>query len=235
MLELARGLPMVRALVSCQGCEVSDAARERIFVQEFLPPGVVDPLMRAGTEAVFGVVAYTDEGEHVLGEGPDVERYRRIVGARLNVVPVERFSAARVHKVMWIGSEAALDTSLAHGVGERCRSAAVETVRSHREVFEFVPRGVNKATGTAVLAKRFGLAPQRVAAFGDAENDLALFDWAGLSVAMPHAGCEVRRRATITAPAGCAESAFARGVDALLASTPSGSWNGRLVVGEFPI
>ena len=218
MAEIARGMPLVRGLVSCQGCEASDPRRERVFVQQFLPPADVAPLVQVGVAAGFGVIAYTDRGERTPVDGPDIDRYRQITATPIEVLPAAVFAAERVFKVMWIAPEATLDAYLATGAAERCRPASAETVRSHREVFEFVPRGVNKATGTAVLAREFGVPAARVAAFGDADNDVPLFDWAGFSVAMPHARPEVRRRATVTAPAGCAESAFARGVDLLLAS-----------------
>ena len=218
MAEIARGLPLVCGLVSCQGCEASDPARTRIYVQKFMEPGDVAPVVKAGIDAGYGVIAYTENGENTPLDGPGIERYRRITGTRIEVVAPEVFAGERVFKVMWIGEEARIDAFLASGGVERCRPAAVETVRSHREVFEYVPRGVNKATGAAVLARELGIAPERVAAFGDAENDVPLFDWAGCSVVMPHARPEVRRHAKLTAPAGDAESAFARGVDVLLAS-----------------
>ena len=223
MAEIAGGLPMVCGLVSCQGCEASDPRRERIYVREFLPPGDVAPVVAAGLQAGFGVIAYTDQGERTPHDGPDVERYRRITATELVVMPPEAIAAEQVFKVMWIADEARLDAFLARDGAERCRPATAETVRSHREVFEFVPRGVSKATGTAALAREFGIPASRIAAFGDAANDVPLFDWAGFSVAMPHAPAAVRARATATAPGGCAESAFARGVDMLLASSFLGS------------
>jgi Cof subfamily protein (haloacid dehalogenase superfamily) len=224
MAEIARGLPMVRGLVSCQGCEASDRTRERIFVQEFMQPGDVAPVVAAGLQAGFGVIAYTDQGERTPLDGPDIDRYRRITATVIDVVTPAALAAEHVFKVMWITNEATLDGFLARGGADDCRPAAAETVRSHREVFEFVPRGISKATGTAVLAREYGISPAHVAAFGDADNDVPLFDWAGFSIAMPHSRAEVRRRATATAPAGSAESAFARGVDLLLASPFTGSF-----------
>lgn len=223
MAEIARGMPLVRGLVSCQGCEASDPERKRIYVQQFLRSADIAPVVAAGLEAGFGVIAYTENGERTPLDGPDIDRYRRITATPIDVVASTSLAAERVFKVMWIGSEPALDAFLARGGAEHCRPAAAETVRSHREVFEFVPRGVNKATGAAALAREFGIPAARVVAFGDADNDVPLFDWAGFSVAMPHARAEVRRRATATAPAGCAESAFARGVELVLAARFPGS------------
>ncbi len=217
MADIARTLPGVCGLVSCQGCEVSDPARSRILVQHFLPAEDVALVAEVGLRAGFGVIAYTDRGERTPLDGPDIDRYRRITNTEIEVVPVAELVREHVFKVMWITKESVLDDFLGRGGAATCRPAAAETVRSHREVFEFVPRGISKATGTALLAREFGLSAAQVIAFGDADNDVPLFDWAGFSVAMPHSRPEVQRRATVVAPAGEAESAFARGVEVALA------------------
>ncbi len=220
MAGIAAALPHVRAIVACQGGEVCDRTRGRILAQHFMQAADVALVVAAGLSAGFGVVAYTEHGEHAPRECPDVERYRRIAKTVVECVSPAVFAAERVFKVMWIAEEARLEAFLAAGGAAGCRPAAADSVRSHREVFEYGPRWVTKATGTAVVARELGIAAADVAAFGDADNDVPLFTWAGFSAAMPHARPEVRRRATVTAPAGPAESAFARAVDLLLA-TPS--------------
>ncbi len=219
MAEIASRMPLVCGLVSCQGCEASDPARRQIFAQHFLESADIGAAANTGLAAGLGVIAYTDAGERTLRDGPMIDRYRRITGTPIDEIPLEAVLRERIHKIMWIADEATLDAFLARGGANGCRPQGSDPVRSHREVFEFVPHGISKATGAAALAREFGVPAARIAAFGDAENDVPLFDWAGFSVAMPHARPEVRRRAKATAPAGDAESAFARGVDVLLAST----------------
>jgi len=50
-----------------------------------------------------------------------------------------------------------------------------------------VPRGTSKETGLRTGLARLGVAPQEVIAFGDDENDFALFEVAGLRVAVGNA------------------------------------------------
>lgn len=50
-----------------------------------------------------------------------------------------------------------------------------------------LPSGVNKATGLKVALDRLGLAPEEIVAIGDAENDHALLDSAGLGIAVANA------------------------------------------------
>ncbi len=217
MAAIAAALPQVRAIVACQGGEVCDRTRSRILAQHFMQPTDVALVVEAGLRAGFGVVAYTEDGEHTPAESPDVDRYRRIAKTVVECVPPAVFAAERVFKVMWIAEEARLEGFLATGGHQDCQPTAADSVRSHREVFEFGPRGVTKATGTAVVARELGIAPAQIAAFGDADNDVPLFAWAGFSAAMPHARPEVRRRATVTAPTGPTNSAFARSVELALA------------------
>jgi hypothetical protein len=216
MTQVAATLPMVGWIVGCQGGEVTDRNREQILARTFMKPTDVLAAAAAGMREGFGVVAYTVAGELAPRDGPDVERYRRITHTAIEVTGPHALAAEQVFKVMWIGTEDRLDAYVASGrLLDLAHTAS--TVRSHREVFEFGPRGVTKATGASLLARHLGLAPEQVAGFGDADNDTPLFDWAGFSVAMPQARREVQARATVVAPAGPPESAFARGVEQVLA------------------
>ena len=64
-------------------------------------------------------------------------------------------------------------------------------------------------------------------AFGDGDNDVPMFEWAGCSVAMPQGWPLARARAKLIAPDGPAETALARGIDLVLkadvATTPCAS------------
>lgn len=65
---------------------------------------------------------------------------------------------------------------------------------------ELVMPGVSKGTGAACLLEALewetGLAPSRVYAFGDSENDISLFDIADESIAMGQSSDAVKNRAT---------------------------------------
>ena len=80
---------------------------------------------------------------------------------------------------------------------------------------ELMPARVSKASALKVMAARLGLEAGEVIAFGDGENDVSMFEWAGTSVAMPHGWPAAIAAATYTAPEGADATAFARGVDML--------------------
>ncbi len=224
MARIAAEFPMIDAIVAGQGSEVCDPQRRRIHSRTFMQKTDVAAVVHAGLAEGFGVVAYTVDGEHTPREGPETARYRRIAKTAVACVAPEALIAEDVFKVMWIADAGRIDAFLAAGGRERCCPATATSVRSHREVFEYGPIGVSKATGVATIAEQFGIPSANVAVFGDAENDVPMFLWAGFSVAMPHAPADVRRRASAVAPDGPPESAFARGVELLgkaLEASPS--------------
>ncbi len=54
-------------------------------------------------------------------------------------------------------------------------------------LLELAPLGINKATGLARLAERHGVDPADVIVFGDAPNDVPMFEWAGTGYAVGNA------------------------------------------------
>lgn len=52
---------------------------------------------------------------------------------------------------------------------------------------ELMPAGVNKGMAVSALAQRLGIGPARVMALGDYDNDVSMFSYAGVSVAMANA------------------------------------------------
>jgi Cof subfamily protein (haloacid dehalogenase superfamily) len=61
--------------------------------------------------------------------------------------------------------------------------------------------GVDKGTGLRVVCEQLGIVPDEAMAVGDAHPDVAMFDVAGIGIAMGNAPEEVRERATAVAPA----------------------------------
>jgi HAD superfamily hydrolase (TIGR01484 family) len=75
------------------------------------------------------------------------------------------------------------------------------TYSTDRGLIELSAAGVTKATGLAEVCERLGVAPERVVAFGDMPNDVAMLRWSGHGVAMANAHDEVLATADeVTAP-----------------------------------
>jgi hydroxymethylpyrimidine pyrophosphatase-like HAD family hydrolase len=66
------------------------------------------------------------------------------------------------------------------------------------------------------MARRFGVQASAVAAIGDGENDIPMFEQAGFSIAMGNAGATVQAKADLVT-ASCNDDGFAKAMERLLA------------------
>lgn len=70
-------------------------------------------------------------------------------------------------------------------------------VRWHENSSDVVLAGVSKALGVEQVAKALKLKPEQIMVFGDGLNDMEVFDYAGLSVAMGNAVAELKDKADL--------------------------------------
>ena len=63
-------------------------------------------------------------------------------------------------------------------------ASTLRMVRWHEHSSDMVPISGSKAAGVAKVVDQLGLKPENVMVFGDGLNDLELFDYAGISIAM---------------------------------------------------
>lgn len=62
-----------------------------------------------------------------------------------------------------------------------------EVIKTRDVLLEFMPKGITKAYGIDLLAKKLGITAAEVMAIGDEENDLPMIAYAGIGVAMANA------------------------------------------------
>lgn len=74
-------------------------------------------------------------------------------------------------------------------------SERVDLVQTEEFYLEVLPKGINKGTALEYLANYLGVKKDQVAAFGDAENDLEMLRYAGMSFAMENASEEIKKEA----------------------------------------
>ena len=60
---------------------------------------------------------------------------------------------------------------------------------------EMVPKGMNKAVGIAAVCKIFGIPWEDTVVFGDSNNDLSMFEYAAVKVAMGNGSPKIRELA----------------------------------------
>jgi Cof subfamily protein (haloacid dehalogenase superfamily) len=214
MENFARELPGVRWLISAQGGEVSNVARTQMLEQHFLARAQVSAVIATLHRHSISALFYAEDG--ILTDSPlndALEFYQTLSGNVLHPVSPTALLEQPVFKVVAASTEAEIDALLAT---HEIRTLNVQRVRSHRRFYEFMPHGVTKSTGLKSLTAHLGLNASQVVAFGDGDNDVPMFQWAGHSVAMPHGWPDAKTTARLVAPAGDPNTAFARAVDCLL-------------------
>ena len=91
---------------------------------------------------------------------------------------------------MWTFEERGDDLVLPESLASTLRM-----VRWHEHSSDVVPISVSKADGVAKVVDQLGLKPENVMVFGDGLNDLELFDYAGISVAMGVSHDKIKEKA----------------------------------------
>ena len=143
-------------------------------------------------------------------------------------VPSERISAGqepaivsgfdrlmdRVDKIVGVSDELdrlkALDEEVARALGDKATVA-----RSQVYYLDVTAPEANKGHGVTALAKAYGVALEEVAVIGDGQNDVRMFEGAGLSIAVRNGAPEVQAAADATA-APNTEDGVADAIDRLV-------------------
>lgn len=82
---------------------------------------------------------------------------------------------------------------------EKLKGRLTPTTSGHGSIDLIFP-GCHKASGLDRLAKRWGIAPEQCAAFGDGGNDIEMLQYCGHSYAMANASEDVKRAAKHICP-----------------------------------
>ncbi|AMC94196.1 hypothetical protein AOC36_09435 [Erysipelothrix larvae] len=72
---------------------------------------------------------------------------------------------------------------------------SIEVVRVNSRYIDITPKGITKGQALKTLMDKEGLLPEEVVAFGDAENDVSMFEVVGTAVAMDNALDSVKSKA----------------------------------------
>ena len=91
---------------------------------------------------------------------------------------------------MWTFEDKGDDLHLPDSLSDKLRM-----VRWHEHSSDIVPISGSKATGVEQVVEHLGLKPDNVMVFGDGLNDLELFDYAGISVAMGISHDKIKEKA----------------------------------------
>jgi Cof subfamily protein (haloacid dehalogenase superfamily) len=200
----ARPVSGIMPLVAPLGIDIPVAAFNGGIL--FRPDGseiVAHPVERAVVEGVFALAeglavdrwvfaggqwyASTDQGVHV--------EHERVAS---NQAPVVRSDFGDLYDAADKLTFVSDDRTLLKGLAERAVAAFGDRAtigQSQTYYLDVTDTAANKGDGVAALAELLGVDLADVAVFGDMDNDVAMFDRAGFSVAMGQAPESVKARA----------------------------------------
>jgi len=216
ILPYAREIPGVAWILSAQGGEVSDIERKTVLFQHFLERSVAQRAFALGQQHGFSVVIYGVDDVFVSTDDQGGPFYANLSGHIPKRRPAALLFDRDIFKIVWIGEKVRIDNLTTLSALD---DLVATKVRTHQKIFEILPPNVSKGVGMAALAGHLGISTADAVAFGDAENDIPLFEWAGVSVAMPHGWPTAQRHATAIGPEGPPETALARAVDLALSGS----------------
>lgn len=148
-------------------------------------------------EPGINLVFFTKEANYALGRElyPATIRDAEIENSKLYHTDFQSFLDLDlpVAVAVFMGEESVMDVFQAKA--DTLLSKEVATVRSMDYAYEALPQGVDKGRGLKDLAEGLQLSPEEILVLGDGNNDLEMFDFAGLAVAMDNASDEVKARA----------------------------------------
>jgi Cof subfamily protein (haloacid dehalogenase superfamily) len=215
-IRFQRLLGLKGPIITCQGGLIRSGNTGDALEADFIPPAQVRRLWVSGRAGIQGIYYHLD---HLyVGATHDrwLDLYESRVGEKPEVLPsLEQLNGQRALKLVWYG-----DPNVLHPLRPQLESqftGEVDILSTENENLEFMPPGVNKATGLAKVIEKLGINAREVVAFGDSENDVSMLRWAGLGVAMNHGSSSAKVAAKLVSPPGPPETAFARGVDEIFA------------------
>jgi 5-amino-6-(5-phospho-D-ribitylamino)uracil phosphatase len=114
------------------------------------------------------------------------------------IAPLSDWYRQEITKLMLLG-EPRITLHLEHFIAEKF-SDRVSVIRTDRDLIQIMDNRVSKATSLKLVADHYKVAMQNVLAIGDAPNDVAMIQSAGIGVAMDNADPLVKAHADWIAP-----------------------------------
>ena len=178
-------LPVQPLAVCANGAAVYDPAGDEVVHARYLaPPALAEACarLRAAVPGVrFGVER--DGGRYMVYEDGYTVGGWEVGQSAVRCVDLAELVAEPAAKLLVKAGPQAPDEFTVR-VGGCLDGLAEATHSSNSGMVEVSAAGVTKAAGLAWVARRLGVPPDDVVAFGDMPNDLPMLAWAGRGVAM---------------------------------------------------
>ncbi|MHB1420118.1 MAG: Cof-type HAD-IIB family hydrolase [Bacillota bacterium] len=194
-LVYAEELDLDVPLITYQGALVKTSRSGQVLYRRNMPLDLARKVIQEAGERGFHVNVYIEDQLYVKSITERAMEYARL--ARVPIHPVgnlAEFVKSDPIKVLVVGEEDELDAW-----AKVCRAHFQDSLyitKSQYNYLEFLHPEATKGIGLRNVAQFLGIPPGEVMAIGDSYNDLEMFQYAGIAVAMGNSREEIRAAAT---------------------------------------
>lgn len=197
----ARQLKVDIPLITYQGALVKNSLSEEVLYYEPLPRKLATEIMIFFKERGIFYQSYFNDCFCIERWSPEAQYYAELSGMKPwfhdDLIAVSR--EQDTPKILASIFDERLMLSIEEELNRRYGEELYIT-RSKPVFLEVMKRSVDKGLALKMLARYFGIPREKVLAFGDSYNDLAMIKWAGIGVAMGNAPEAVKEAADYLAP-----------------------------------
>ncbi|MEM7099966.1 MAG: Cof-type HAD-IIB family hydrolase [Pseudomonadota bacterium] len=186
--------------IACSGAQVKDLSTDADIFDHRLPLDFVEELYQVcNTNRCIATVTV---GDHVLLK-LDGEPDKDLLGPEMRWVTQLQADGADLPRIAAIQG-----TAVCQRIKDEMKPRYADRVNvfdsigpTGKLVITITAKAANKGAALAAACGHLDIPPEQVIAFGDAENDLAMFELAGFSVAMGQATDDIKQAASyVTEP-----------------------------------
>lgn len=187
----------------------------QVVDERALAPELVDPIVGLLESSGLSVWVYRRQDWYVLdANGPHVRREATTVAFEPTVVESLHGFTDGAAKIVGVSDDQSTMDAATAATRDRFGDH-VSAAQSQPYYLDVTHPDANKGSVVQSLARRFELAPGRIATIGDMPNDVLMFAHSGLSIAMGNASPEVQRAARRVTCSNTDEG-FARAMEAFV-------------------
>ena len=185
-LRYHRQLGLAGPMVSSDGACVSIPGGA-IILEQPLPLDVSPAIIDLAAASGVSCLCFYRHGICVTSKfdwNVNMDRHREI-GSHYREGSIARMRKRPIYKTLLFATDPKRLDALQSAVQESY-GKVVDAIRNSPHTLELLATGVSKVSGLAKVAEYLGLEANQFVAFGDGNNDLGMFRWAGLGVCMHH-------------------------------------------------
>lgn len=195
-LPYAEELNLKLPIISYQGALIKERTNGKILSHQAIPCTLARKIAQETEKLGYHLNAYVNDHILIKENTVEGEYYQTIANVPMNVVGslVKNLSEDPT-KLLVINEEENLNT-----LWEKLNKlygSQLHLTKSKPDFLEITAKGAHKGYGVKFLADQLGIEQKAVMVIGDSYNDMPMFEYAGLSVAVANARADVQAKAHV--------------------------------------